>query len=297
MKQFVPITLIIGVIIMGGIYIVSSKMKNEQTTGKPVIQSHRSYEIEVVSGVTDVKPQQPTQIIYKIKNDKGEILKNFAVAHEKIMHFITVRKDLAYFQHLHPDFNQTTGEFSVAATFPEDGSYRIFPDFTPGEDNPQKLPVTVFSDIEVGNLSAYSLISISTDTENKKSVNGYEITYLFPQPDQLKAQEELTYSLLVEKDGGPVNDLENYLGAKGHSVIIKEKTLDYIHTHALDDNKGLEPAVHGEEHVMQQEKASELGNQIDFATMFPESGTYKIFTQFQHQGKVVTTDYVLKVNE
>lgn len=298
MDKYVFAIIAAVILAAGGFYFIKSQRRSVSTDQGPVAQSHRSYEIEVVSGVANVKPQQSARIIYKIKNDKGEILKNFAIAHEKIMHFILVRHDLQYFQHLHPEYNELTGEFTVDATFPANGLYRLFPDFTPGEDdNPQKLPVTAFTDIEVGDLSAYSPTPISTGTQNNKLADGYEIIYLFPQPDQLQAQRELTYSLLVEKNGEPVNNLENYLGAKGHSVIIKEKTLDYIHTHALDDKKGLEPAVHGGEHVAKQKQATVQGNQIDFSTTFPNSGIYKIFTQFQHQGKVVTTDYVLKVND
>lgn len=119
---------------------------------------------------------------------------------------------------------------------------------------------------------------------------------MFPQADQIQAKREFTYSLLVEKDGQPVTNLENYLGAKGHSVIIRKKTLDYIHTYALNEDKGLEQAVHGGEHAAKQKEAFTQGNQIDFSITFPESGIYNIFTQFQHQGKIVTTDYVVNVN-
>jgi hypothetical protein len=42
--------------------------------------------------------------------------------------------------------------------------------------------------------------------------------------------------------------------------------------------------------------STEQENKIDFSTRFPETGIYKIFTQFQHNGKVITTDYVVRVN-
>jgi hypothetical protein len=269
-------------------------MKDEQTTGKLVIQSHRSYEIEVVSGVNGVKPQQETQIVYKINNDKGEILKNFAVAHEKIMHFITVRKDLAYFQHLHPDFNQATGEFTVAVTFPEHGPYRIFPDFTPGVDNPQKLPVTVFSDVDVGDQTKYSAQSIIADTQTNKAIEGYQIAFTVPK---IKAQEEFTYSLEINNNGQPVTDLEKYLGALGHSVILKADKLDFIHTHALEATSEENSTEGHNMNAMQSDKVSNVrGPEISFTTTLPESGTYKIFAQFQHQGKIVTPDYVVEVN-
>lgn len=290
MNKFIIYFIPLIVILFAGIYFLSTKNKVEPTS-----QNQRIYTMDLISKPDNIVPGQTIKLVYVIKNEKGDIVTKFEIAHEKIMHFIVVRKDLQDFAHLHPVFNQSTGEFSVDVIFPNNGPYRIFPDFTPGEDNPQKLPVTVFSDIEVGNTSAYSSIALSTDTENKKPADGYEITYLFPKDDQLRAQKELTYSLLVEENGQPVTNLENYLGAKGHSVIIKEKTLDYIHTHALEENEELEQAVHGGEHVAKQKEAVSQGNQIDFSTTLPETGIYKIFTQFQHEGKIITSDYVIQV--
>ena len=59
-------------------------------------------------------------------------------------------------------------------------------------------------------------------------------------------------------------------------MILKEGTLDFIHTHALE-NTGKDA--------------------VEFVTAFPTAGRYKIFTQFQHEGKVMTTDYVIEVQD
>lgn len=244
---------------------------------QPVAQSHRGYELEIVSGTTNVQPGQETRIVYRVRNDRGEVLKSFETVHEKIMHFIAVRKDLQGFQHLHPDFNQATGEFTIAVTFPTDGPYRIFPDFTPGKDaeNPMLLPVTLSQDINVGNLANYSPQPVRPDTVAEKTVGMYQVS--FAQPNPLLAQSEVTYTLTVKKNGQPVNNLEKYLGAMGHSVILKEATLDFIHTHA--------------------ETATGRPSDISFTTTFPEAGVYKTFTQFQHEGKVLTSDFFLEVKE
>lgn len=47
---------------------------------KPVVQSHRSYEMEITA-----KPN-PADIRLKVKNDKDEVLKKYEIVHEKIMH-------------------------------------------------------------------------------------------------------------------------------------------------------------------------------------------------------------------
>ncbi|GDX61992.1 hypothetical protein LBMAG33_3020 [Candidatus Levyibacteriota bacterium] len=294
MNKNIVVAVIALVLVGVGIYFYtnSKNMSNEHgedTTGQPAAQSHRGYDIEVTSNTQNIQPQKSTTITYKIKNDKDEILKDFEIAHEKIMHFILVRKDLQQFQHLHPDYNESTGEFKVDVTFPTDGPYRIFPDFTPGEENPQKLPVTVFEDINVGNISKYQAQAVTADTQSKKTFEGYDIT--FTVPASLKKQQELTYELTIQQGGKPVANLQSYLGALGHSVILKEGTLDFIHTHALEGDN----AEHGGGHMESSTTAS-TGPDIKFATTFPESGKYKIFTQFQHQGKVLTTDYIIDVN-
>lgn len=84
------------------------------------------------------------------------------------------------------------------------------------------------------------------------------------------------------------------MNSKGHSVIIRQGTLDYVHTHALvPDQSSHEGHTMG--HQMQK-KPDHEANEINFATSFPQAGAYKIFTQFQHNGKVIATDCVVKVN-
>ena len=248
--------------------------RHDTTPGghQPVPQGQRTYEPEITSDTTNIRPNQPIKFSYKIKNDKGEILKKYEIAHEKIMHFIVVRKDLQNFQHLHPDFNQENDEFSIDISFPTDGPYRVFPDFTPSLDNPQKLPVTVFHDMEVGDMDQYTAQPVESKTQPSQEIGSYRITY---ELSPIMAGNEINYSLTIEKDNQPVTDLQTYLGALGHSVILKKDSLDFIHTHAGETG---------------------TGPKIKFATTLPQSGVYKIFTQFQHRNKVITTDYVTMVN-
>lgn len=302
MKKNIPYVIIGAVIILGigGYYSYQSRQKalnNDKNINTSAMQgmNHGSmagmtssansmgYKLQLTSSSDKIKPNQPIKVSYKIVNDKGEVLKDYTVTHEKIMHFIVVRKDLQYFQHLHPEFNQSTGEFSVSVNFPTDGPYRIFPDFTPTPENPQKLTVTVNQDLNVGDLSKYVPQSVVADKEITKQVDGYNVNYTFP--DQLKANTELNYTLIVEKPNDVVK-LEPYLGAMGHGVILREGNLDFIHTHA----SGMS-AMDG----MQKMDHEMGGGVIDFSANFPEPGVYRIFTQFQVKGKVMTSDYAVDV--
>jgi hypothetical protein len=258
-------------------------------------QSHRSYEIEVIKKpeANDIKLNEPVNIKFKIKNDKQEEVEDFDIAHEKLMHLIIVRKDLQKFDHLHPDFDQTSGEFSVDVNFTEDGPYRFFADFIPKEENPQKLPVAVYSDLDVGDKENYRLQEIKVDTEKAKSLlSDYKVNY--DLPSEVKAQKPLEYSLNVVKNGKPVI-LENYLGALGHSVILKEDTLEYIHAHA-DAQIDSDQMNHSQLDHSMENMSQRPTNRIEFSTNLPSEGVYKIFTQFKHIEKVYTSDYVIRVS-
>ncbi|MEK9159247.1 MAG: hypothetical protein AAB383_00805 [Patescibacteria group bacterium] len=246
-------------------------------------QSHRSYEIEVTSDPSTFETGMDGVFTYKIKNDLGEVLKDFEVAHEKIMHFILVRKDLQEFQHVHPTYNENSGEFSINLVFAEAGPYRLFPDFTPGADNLQQLPVTLSYDLDVGDTSAYVSENLLANTLPVDMAESYEVEYTFDQLN-LEPQGPVEYTLTIKKNGQIVDTLEPYLGAMGHSVILREGAVDFIHAHA--ESAGHDMSSMGE--------MSETSS-ISFATNFPEAGMYKIFTQFQHEEKVVTTEYIIEV--
>jgi hypothetical protein len=298
MRKYLPFILIGALVllvtpfIVGAFFLAPTKQSNkeEPMQNNPTDQSHRSYAIDVTENPTanQIPLNEPATIKYRIKNDQGDIVTDFAIAHEKVMHFIVVRKDLTQFQHLHPDFNQETGEFRVAMTFPAPGPYRFFADFTPGTDNPMQLPVTVSSDLTVGDVTDFQPQEVTPDTKKEASVPpDYHVTYTLPP--ELRSQTPVTYSVGVEKDNQPVT-LENYLGALGHSVVLKAETLDYIHTHAGEQGDAMEHGEHGG-HAMPPAQE----NKIDFSTTFPDAGIYRIFTQFQHQGNVLTTAYTVAV--
>jgi hypothetical protein len=305
MKKYLQYIILGTIILIGGVYYAVSAQKGNNTqntntvdlaamghdTNTPVAQSHRGYNLQLTSATESIKAGQSTKISYKITNDKGEVLKDYMVAHEKIMHFIIVRKDLQGFQHLHPDFNQSTGEFTVNVTFPTDGPYRIFPDFTPTPENPQKLTVTLNKDINVGDLTKYKPQALTIDTATSKTAGGFTIDYFIGSTPKTGAQ--LDYGLTVSDPKVDAQiQLEPYLGAMGHGVIIKEGTLEFIHTHASGmDMEGME-GMSAAEHAGHMPEP----DTVDFSTKFSEAGTYKIFTQFQVKGKVVTSDYVIKVD-
>lgn len=242
------------------------------------IQSHRSYCLlsDREGGEYPVR----TAVVYafSIVDDRGETLKDFEIAHTKLMHVIVVRKDLASFQHVHPEFDARTGMFTLPdLTFLADGAYRIFADFIPagGQMGPagERLGVTVSDDVAVGVGAAYRPEPIGPEMRTK-NVDGVQIMLSDARP--FVAEEESVFRFTIQEDGKPVTDLQEYLGALGHAVILREDTLDFIHSHPEDASKPQDGSV-------------------EFSTVFPSAGKYKIFAQFQKDGEVIMADFVVSV--
>lgn len=85
----------------------------------------------------------------------------------------------------------------------------------------------------------------------------------------------LTFDIRDAATKQGIQDLEPYLGAIGHVVILSEDTEHYLHVHPLD--------------------GQDTGPKAEFVTSFPESGVYKIWGQFQHNGEVFTVSFAVEV--
>lgn len=248
-------------------------------TDTPPIQSHRSYCFKTSSNTSGLESNTPAPFSYSIIDDQGNTLKDLDTVHQKIMHFIVVRKDLANFQHVHPDFNPATGEFTLSnLTYPSDGEYRLFADFTPAASmmshGDVKLPVTLSRDLQVGNLANYKLQALGATTDSK-TVGGYQVK--LPTVASLETGKESTLMFDIKQNGKSITDLQPYLGALGHVVILRGDDLQFIHAHPL------------------QSATDKQTGAVHFMVPFAEAGKYKVFLQFQREEKISTADFVVDV--
>lgn len=230
---------------------------------------------------TPAKPKagEKTKLVFEI-SDGGTKLSSFDVVHEKQLHLLMVTPDLAWFAHEHPE-PKPDGTFDFEFTFPHGGSYRLFSDFKATGKPGAVVPV----DIEVDGAPAPKVPLAPTNLVEARTVGDYQVRLTSPVPP---AGASSTLKFLVVKDKKPVTDLEQYLGALGHLVIINEDGKTFLHSHPDDhsaphDDTGKPPHAHP--------KTGEVG----FGTLFPKPGLYKAWAQFLHKGKNITADFVLDV--
>lgn len=284
-KYAIPVLLVFVVTILIGLIFTKPTTHSDSKHSEESDMNHSgNYVIDITSDEKSIQPGILNRITFKIKDENEETLKNFEIVHEKILHVIIVRKDLQGFQHIHPDLNSSTGEFTVDVSFDKPGPYVMYADFTPAtfEENAQKMPSYASHDISVGNINEYNAETVSLSTSNTITSGDYESTYTIDPP----TEKGLRYILSIKKEGQDVKDLQPYLGAMGHSVLLNAQTMEYIHTHAGEMNERAS--------AIDVQKMSR-GPNLFFSTMPLEKGIYKAFTQFQHNNKVITSEYVFEV--
>lgn len=197
-------------------------------------------------------------------------LTGYEVRHDKKLHLIVVSRDLGSFQHLHPELTGD-GRWKVRLTLPSAGAYRAFADFAP-EGGPA---LTLGTDLHAtGDYTPKTLPAAG----RRSTIDGYTVTL----DGDLTPGASSRLTLKVGKDGRPVTDLQPYLGAYGHLVVLRAGDLAYLHVHP-DGEPG--------------DGTTPPGPEITFHTEVPSRGDYRLFLDFQHEGTVRTADLTVRAGQ
>jgi hypothetical protein len=213
-----------------------------------------------------------TQLRFSIKDGSGRKVTAYERAHDKELHFIVASRDLTVFRHLHPT-RAADGTWSTTTDLPAAGGYRAFADFKPAKQGAGAL--TLGADLAVsGAYNPAALPAVARTAE----VDGYQVTLA----GGLNPGKSGELQLKVAKDGKPVTDLQPYLGAYGHLVALRSGDLAYLHVHP---------------NGAPGDGATKPGPGISFTATAPSTGTYRLFLDFQHNGKVRTAAFTVEAGK
>lgn len=280
-----------------------SRLAGSETHNKETVKTQSgNFTVEFQTNPPNPAAGAPTDLIFTVKNETGEKVKDFQIVHEKPMHLLAVSEDLSEFYHLHPEV-QTGGAYKASFNFPNGGNYRLYADFTPLDNQQlvQSFPLNLQG-------VSPSKVGLKADSKLEKTVDNLRIT-MNPDSD-LSATKELMLNFQVfdAATNKPVVDLENYLGAKAHFVVISQNLQDFVHAHPVstDNAKNAEQAhetngiqaAKEKPHSYDEKLNGEASQSIVSAHVtFPKAGLYKIFAQFQRDGQVVTVPFTVDVKE
>jgi hypothetical protein len=203
---------------------------------------------------------------FRVVDGSGRPLRRFGLDQTKRMHLILVRRDLTGYRHLHPSM-APSGRWSVPLTLRTPGAYRAYADFV--IDGRRSV---LGIDLQApGTSHAASLRTLKRTAKT----GGYVVRLAQGGNIRARADERLTFT--VSRHGRPVRDLQPYLGALGHLVVLRERDLSYQHAHP----------EHGRRHH------AGAGPTIEFAARLPSPSRYRAFLQFRAGGAVRTVAFTI----
>ncbi|WP_227997902.1 hypothetical protein [Nocardia australiensis] len=237
----------------------------EQVPGG-MMTTESGYTLRLDTTQTTAAANAPLRL--RILDQAGTPVTRYVNTHDKDLHLIVVRRDMAAFQHVHPSLDPA-GTWSVPLDLSRAGDYRVFADFTPeGGDN-----LILGADLRVaGNYDPQPLPAAA----GTSTVGGYTVTL----DGKVTPGQASKVVLSVSRDGKPVTDLQPYLAAYGHLVALRADDLGYLHVHP-DGHPG--------------DGVTPSGPGITFYVTAPSAGDYRLFLDFQHDGVVRTAEFTLSV--
>ncbi|TWJ20976.1 methionine-rich copper-binding protein CopC [Micromonospora endolithica] len=204
---------------------------------------------------------------FRILGTNRQAATQFVTVHDKPLHLVVVGRDLSGYQHLHPTM-ASDGTWSVPLRLARAGTYRIYADFTVTTDDATPKPLVLGADHHVP--GAYAPVTLpSAQTQAKAGPFTVQMT------GTPTAGVTVPMAFGVGRDGtaGPVQ-VQRYLGAYGHLVVVREGDLGYVHVHPEPD------LVNGA---------------ITFWLTAPSAGRYRAFFDFQVDGRVHTAQYTIDI--
>jgi hypothetical protein len=242
----------------------------------------REYLLDVEMTPRAPRPGEPVRLRFTVKHPSTRALvHNFATVHEKPYHLFVISRDMQTYDHVHPE-EQPDGAYVVDVTLPRSGDYRLFSDFLPLGGAPQVISRVITTAGFKGDLLS-SHPPLVADTTLRRTSGDMAVTLTLPDGGLVAGREEtLRYQLEDVRTGSPITDLEPYLGAFGHALVMSADTMHYVHAHPVE----LLPHVGAEE-------VPPGGPALTFKALLPKPGAYRIWTQIKRRGQVSTVQFTV----
>jgi hypothetical protein len=191
--------------------------------------------------------------------DSNATVTEFLTVHERTFHLFIVGRDLEYFEHVHPEA-AVDGSFVLTKAIPP-GEYMLIADFLPRGGTTQMVQ--------------RALIVGGTARRGPRAVTPADVR-ITVQPEDFVAGKYacLTFTVTDAETGKPVTDLEPYLGAPAHMLMVRADLTDAVHAHP--------------------EEITTAGPVISFHPLVPAPGDYQLWVQIQRAGKVITVPFSLR---
>jgi hypothetical protein len=249
----------------------------------PTIAPARSYEL---AGFEPVKVARPgaVRLSFTIRQPSGRPLTAYkrGLGPHTGVHLIVVRRDLSVIVHRHPAI-RADGRIQETIMLPRPGPYRVLVDAYPATTRNFQL----HQDIRVA--GTYRPLPLP-QFDPVVTRSGYRIALAGPRT--LHAIEPSFFVATITDPQGRPARFKPWFGALAHAIFFRAGSLDYFHTHVCG------PATPGCTSIFGGAKVtgrSTAPGKARVGVLLPVAGTWRLFLQFQANGRIITAPFTLRV--
>ncbi|WP_308190720.1 heavy metal translocating P-type ATPase [Arthrobacter hankyongi] len=227
------------------------------------------------------RPGRPTRVLVHLADaHTGRPVADLGRSHAVFMHLIATREDLGTFTHVHPEPTGEPGELAVDMAFPTAGRYRIDTEF---RRQGEMADIHDVQQVRIAGPAVSVPAGLAEDTR-PQTVGGVRVS--LTGAVRAGRTSELVFSFTDAVSGRPLADLQPYLAAAGH-VVIMGADGSFAHEHAEVEDAGGNPvfALPGQT----------FGPELTVHARFDNPGLYRLWGQFRlADGKVATVPFTVR---
>jgi hypothetical protein len=254
-----------------------SRCNMDLVPGNPLALPDFKVRVETTPRV--LKAGVPTTFKFSMHHPiTGEQARDFVVMHEKLFHLFVISRDLEEFAHIHPE-RHADGSFTIRHTLPKPGHYKLFADFLPLGAGSQITGIPIATaGVETDFIAATA--QLTPDASLAKTIDGVKVEILNERATILGGEEvDLIVRFTDAASDTPITDLQRYLGAFGHLVILSEDMTEYVHAHPREETQP-DPSA-----------PQTGGPEVLYDALLPKAGRYRAWLQFQRKDKLSTVTF------
>jgi Cu+-exporting ATPase len=247
-----------------------------EETEMPPITSRDAGLAVTIDGAEDLRAGQPATLTIEVRDaETGDLVDDLVRTHQVWMHAIITRSDLGTFAHLHPERTDRAGVFTLDVTLPTGGEYAVHTEFR------RRGQLADVLDDQPLTVSGAQPAPVAVPSGDVREATDHGVTVRLSGDAVVGDESDFT----VTVDG--VDDLQPYLGAAGHVVVLRSDGELFQHAHA--------ETYDGEGRPVDALPGTTFGPDLDLHVRFVVPGTYRLWAQVAlADGTVVTAPFVVQ---
>jgi hypothetical protein len=250
----------------------------------PTIAPAKEYSLDWQSPASIAEPGTTT-LRFAVRTPDGKVLTHFRTGpgpHTGV-HLIIVRDDLSSIVHKHPPI-PAGGRLSLPVDLPRAGRYHVLVDVYPASGPLRNFQLT--RDLQVGTGNAKAPLPAYAPV-----VHAGGLTFRVSKLPGLRLAEPASMIVNVTDAAGKPVVFTPFYGALAHAIFFRAGSLDYFHTHIC----GNDPACTAGFGSPVQAGHSTKPGRMELGVLLPATGTWRLFLQVFHAGKLITAPFTLRV--